>query len=281
MPTNICQHRLGQRKALLLGAGFSVELRMPLVKELTSMLRTFLNDDALGALHADYGRWLVPPPHWIDRGLEKLDPEKMHYEEFVGWVEDRIVNDALPLGIGHGEYALEESVAHRLWLIELVNWALLRKHLYLEYSVATWAVYYTGITLLLSDDYPLWVISLNHDVCFEVVASVVNIPIATYAPSFHPPADQHPRDPLMIITNEIREDELWLDSNYFVAGQRGVNLLKLHGSLNELLNREASVKVPTSGTSSPRCYSTSPFRPPRLQPHGEWGILWVCPWYDP
>jgi hypothetical protein len=81
----------------------------------------------------------------------------------------------------------------------------------------------------LPDDHPLWVISLNHDVCFEIVASALDVPIVTYAPPFHPPANQHPRDPLEIITKEIREDAIRSDSNYFVVGQQGVNLLKLHG----------------------------------------------------
>jgi hypothetical protein len=238
MATDVRRHLLGQHKALLLGAGFSVELRMPLVKELTSMLRTFMSDDNLSTLSKNFRRWLVPPPHWINRGLEELDPEQMHYEKFVGRVEDQIVSDALPMAVAYGEYSLEESVAYRLWLVELVNWALLLKHLNVEYSIVTGAVYYTGITRLLPDDHPLWVISLNHDVCFEVVASVVDMPIATYAPAFHPPANQHPRDPLKVIPNEIREDEIRSDLNYFVAGQRGINLLKLHGSLNEFVIKQ-------------------------------------------
>jgi hypothetical protein len=67
------------------------------------------------------------------------------------------------------------------------------------------------------------------------VASALDVPIVTYAPPFHPPANQHPRDPLEIITKEIREDAIRSDSNYFVVGQQGVNLLKLHGSLNEFV----------------------------------------------
>jgi hypothetical protein len=125
MATDVRRHLLGQHKALLLGAGFSVELRMPLVKELTSMLRTFMSDDNLSTLSKNFRRWLVPPPHWINRGLEELDPEQMHYEKFVGRVEDQIVSDALPMAVAYGEYSLEESVAYRLWLVELVNWALL------------------------------------------------------------------------------------------------------------------------------------------------------------
>lgn len=212
--------------ALLVGAGFSVDMKMPLVTELTAMIRLALSEDGLETIYESSGRWLYPLPMWKRAAIQMLAPEKMHYEQYVGTLEDRILSLD----------ELEDAISQRLWFMELVSWMLILKHVFLRHSIALGAVKYSGLRQLLPKSSPLWVFSLNHDVCFEVVAATFNIPIASCATRLTTTSRQHPRDPVEIVEKAIAEDEIMWRRNFFEPGEHGVNILKLHGSLNEFVD---------------------------------------------
>jgi hypothetical protein len=166
---------------------------------------------------------------WRQTAIKRLVQGKMHYEQYVGSLEDKVLASA----------ELDDAISQRLWFLELISWMLILHHIFLRRSLPFDAAEYSGLLKLMAKSSPLWVFSLNHDVCLEIVSATFDIPIATCAARLKTTSNQHPRDPVEIVTNAILAENIVSDHHFFKSGEHGLNLVKLHGSLNEFVDVDA------------------------------------------
>jgi len=215
-------------RALLLGAGASFDAGMPLVTELTAELRRWLTPDKLARFNEGWrargGGWSDGP---ISMLLAALQNGSMHYEQIIGAIEV--------------EFAREPDVRQRQEL-HAVNGYLLQsvRGLLLERQIKnlTFALSvlddFAAIKTLADENKPLWVFSTNHDLVVELLAAKFSIPIKS---GF--------KEKIAITMNsgtgasvEVNFERLSRaamaakDYDFFRPGETGINLIKLHGSLD-------------------------------------------------
>jgi hypothetical protein len=214
---------------LLLGAGASFEVGMPLVSDLTTELKQWLTPDKLRALNADWrsqgGGYLLDV---IEDLVAVLPNPAMHYETVLGYLEAGYMrpgrNDVKQRY--HGLYALMVEVVYALLYLRHVKNAE-----YINYGLR----YVDGIIGLSELNRPLWVFSLNHDLIVEYLCASRGVPVTA---GFTKRASLPVRDttgsttsdiPCEILTGTERETS---GPAFFQAGARGINLLKVHGGLD-------------------------------------------------
>ncbi|ENM3922552.1 hypothetical protein DDM61_003394, partial [Vibrio cholerae] len=144
-------------KALLLGAGASYELGLPLVWELTAEVKNWLTPEKMDWLNAQWkdqggGR----PEKILALAKELLAIDSLHYEAVLGAIEveinrERNSKDYQEL---HGFYA---------WLLQMIYHMLLERQLRNEEYVKETLKDLYGIKTLCQENKPLWIFSLNHD----------------------------------------------------------------------------------------------------------------------
>jgi hypothetical protein len=217
------------RTALLLGAGFSAEMGMPLVWELTNdELRAWLTPDKFKSLNQ---AWLEQgggyPAEVVDEFLPVLTDPNQHYEQIIGWLQTKYLE---PGGRYHQEYY---GLHH--WLLDLVGFLLLERHRKNEHYIRASAPFYKGLLTFVNEDAPLWVFSLNHDLCLEMVAGELGIPLTLGFPDdrvSQPIRDDEGNPAGRVEFQRITRDRMkHRDFDYLAKGSRGINLVKIHGSL--------------------------------------------------
>lgn len=100
---------------------------------------------------------------------------------------------------------------------------------------------------LANEEEPLWIFSLNHDLCIEMLAGELGIPIRT---GFHseimtlPMRNEQGGVIGKLRLNSLDRNRLSFESmNFFKQGEKGINLLKLHGSLDTFLYLDETLYV--------------------------------------
>lgn len=156
--------------AYLLGAGFSVEMGMPTSRELTQELVRWLKPRLLEMYAARLAQSEPAPVSAEDvRGVVSafrlvLADESLNYEEMLGTLHTRSRDFKLPDGqrrLSHGLYRfLLEMVGAMLYYRVVFNLEFIKK------SVP----FYRGFRTLADRSRPIWVFSLNHDTCLEMLA---------------------------------------------------------------------------------------------------------------
>lgn len=220
---------------LLLGAGASYEVGMPLVCDITAELKSWLTPDKLRSLNAG---WRVQgtgfPDVVTDDLAQVLVISEMHYESILGYLETqyRRRNSQFPQAY-HGLYA---------WLVEVVYHILCLRHTknaeYIERNLR----FYEGAARVVAQNQPLWVFSLNHDVVIEALAARYNIPLNCGFSSERVTLPR--RDKLGRKTGELMAEVLSGEKiergafPFFQPGTSGINLLKIHGALDVFTFRD-------------------------------------------
>lgn len=212
-----------------LGAGASCGLGMPLVWELTSDLRALFPPGKLRSLNADAK---AQGSGFDDNEISTLENllaiPSLHYEAIIGHLE--VLFQRARLTRSKPDYS-----APGTWLLDIV-YALLyerhvRKAVYIDANIHTLA----RIAEHSKKNSPLWIFSLNHDLIIECFAAKYGVPVncgisgsATTFPK---------RDARGVKIGDLKAEmmpvsELDKGMPFWPPGQAGINLMKIHGSLD-------------------------------------------------
>jgi hypothetical protein len=210
------------KTAWLIGAGFSYELGLPLVSELTSELRSLLTLETLRQENASAKPNHRHPLALLDEFAPVVQRPDLNYEQIIGWLQTQSLRR-------HRERAELLKLAGAVQ--DVVGRLLLGHHLSkarLFQDVLPW---FRGLENHLPEDGPLWIFSLNHDVCVEMLGAELGVEVnCGYG---------EPSAKLLTSTGEERVLDC-LKREQLAAGvvnfgppvPRRVNLVKLHGSLD-------------------------------------------------
>lgn len=217
------------KKGLLLGAGFSVDFAMPLVWELTEEMRRLIPSQKFLNFN---NSWKLQKNGFSDEAvnlfIELYDDKTIHYEQIVGGLEvfsERYENRGIR----------DDLLGIKKWLMEMIYYLLYPRQIgNVQFNYTTINMY-RGIKSLLNEGYPLWIFTLNHDLMVECFAGENGIPLRN---GFF--------DEKIVVMNENGSDgntvsfkSLDINDmektgfNFFnKVGDYGINLLKIHGSLD-------------------------------------------------
>ena len=223
---------------LLLGAGASYDVGMPLVWELDKKLKSWLTPAKLRGFNqlwrnAGFGY----PDAAIDELVRLLEREDMHYENILGHME------VLFRRPERGDTQLREAY-HGLYsyLVQMIYYILMLRHTLSIESIKQNIQYLEGIKAFADENKPLWIFSLNYDLMMECLAVHSNLPIKC---GFTEEIVNLPlRDPSGATTGKLEAQVLpgeVIETKalpFFRTGEMGINLLKLHGSLDVFAFRD-------------------------------------------
>jgi len=215
-------------KALLLGAGASYELGLQLVWELTRQLKDYLIPEKLDQLNEG---WQAHGGGYSDDVIslikDLLGVDSMQYENVIG---------ALDVEINRERNAERHQELNdiRCMLLEVIHYLLYCWQVNIAYIEPAIKDLY-GIKKLVEESNPMWVFSLNHDVNLEIIAAEYDIPVKS---GFNEIVALPARSEEGNIIGEIefeylsREDMENNKYDFFNTGEYGINLVKMHGSLD-------------------------------------------------
>lgn len=216
-------------KALLLGAGASYELGLPLVWELTRKLKNLLTPEKLDQLNEG---WRAQRGGYSDGVISLIKAllgiDSMHYENLIG---------ALEVETNRERNAERRQELHgiRSWLLEVIYLLLyeiqVKTSAYIELAVKD--LY--GIKKLVEESNPLWVFSLNHDINLEIIAAEYEIPVKSgFNEIVALPARSEEGEVIGKIEFKYlsRKDIENNKYDFFNTGEYGINLVKIHGALD-------------------------------------------------
>ncbi|HTU81711.1 MAG TPA: hypothetical protein VMF61_06255 [Candidatus Acidoferrales bacterium] len=220
------KYRYEVTTGLLLGAGASFEIGMPLVGGLTAEFTGFVTPQRLKALNS---AWRLQGRGIDDAVLDRVSaivtaPGKT-YEQILADVESSKsrTNRTDPL---HGLHSmLEEIVYGILW----------SRHVRYSQRISSYLRYLDGIAGLAMANRPLWIFSLNHDLIVECIGIACGLPISVgLCDAYSIPM----RDRGGSVTGQLPMEFISAERLashglcFFADGTLGVNLLKLHGALD-------------------------------------------------
>lgn len=227
------------KNGLLLGAGFSFDLGMPLTSELTDdFLSIFRRDNEKKTVAALSKASPFSPERPINdkaiaAGINLLLQYKekgcRNYEEIIGAIQKGE-------GLAKPTSLSDTDSYHFLFakLYEIIHAILVM------YQNASYGIIYEVNKKWFSDfssllgDAETWIFSLNHDLYVECLAADLCIPISygdTGQISF-PVDNRNLKNLIEFGTSVCRE--LSLESSGYIHGSQGINLIKLHGGISEL-----------------------------------------------
>ena len=230
------------KKGLLLGAGFSYDLGMPLATELTEVLLGMFptrRAKRLGEIlsqHQPYSEDRPINKEAIFEGINLLLKYKgTNYEELLSNLQE--------LGNAPGKNQSDRDSYHYLFSI---FYEIIHQILTLYQKISFQEIYkenrkwYSNIRNLLSEK-ETWVFTLNHDLYIECLALDFRIPI-TYGDN---------NDLIFPVSNIEMENKVHFtysnrnEMSYghfgFFKNDYGINLVKLHGGLSELEYKDGAM----------------------------------------
>ncbi|MGX9462445.1 hypothetical protein ACWXWU_14595 [Shewanella sp. A14] len=223
------------KKVILLGAGFSYDLGMPLAYELTDVfINVFSEKNAKELVELVYQQNSNENSRPINRtALNEamqmvLDYKGSNYEDLLANIESLS-------NIYSNKTQSDRDSYHCLFS---VLYSIIHLILF-YYQVVSFSLMYPKnkecfckIENLLNND-ETWVFTLNHDIYFECLALDFNIPI-TYGDDQKITFPKSNIEMDKIIQLTYQERSKLLEYNSYFKDERGVNLVKLHGGLSEL-----------------------------------------------
>jgi hypothetical protein len=216
--------------ALLLGAGASRELGMPLRTDISAEILAWLSPASLRKLNATWrARGFGHPDEVIENIAGMLDKATFDYEALLGYLETQYLDDARE-GFAeayHGLYA---------WLAQVVYLLLYRRQVERRDSYREGLQYFEGLVHLAEANRPLWIFSLNHDVLVECIAALFGIEVnCGFSPRMIAlPCRNAEGQPIAALAAETLTDAELASGQlpFFKVGWPGINLLKIHGALD-------------------------------------------------
>ena len=215
-------------KALFIGAGATYDCGMPLVWELTAEIRCWLTPEKLISFNKN---WQSQGGGWnqdvVSCLVSLLENRNLHYENIIGAIEVECSRER--------DKSKRQSYHAALgFLLQSVYGLLLERQVKnTRYSLAALDDF-LSIKELADKNKPLWVFSLNHDCIIEMLALKSGIPLKS---GFN----EEVSIPMKIADGSIhsflfeRLSRKSIQENkydFFGHGEFGINLIKLHGSLD-------------------------------------------------
>ena len=213
---------------LLLGAGASCELAMPLVWELTEEIYDFLTPTQLRDFNNNWKKMRCGYPDDIIELICKfLDKKEFHYESLIGAVE-------LEIKRTYGNNAKHQSLySFKEWLIQFIYHLLYYRQINNTKFISECLPLYRGIKYICEISKPLWVFSLNHDMNIEIIANDNNIKIKNGFNSEYLLKYKFKNNISEINCDYLSRADITKNKlDFYKPGEEGINLLKLHGSLD-------------------------------------------------
>jgi len=221
-------------KGLFLGAGASVECGMPLVWSFTSTLsKNILSrlDIKLFNFHGDEGA--------KKRFVSVFQSETMHYEEMVKYLENWKLEAK-----GPKEAQIVDGLIRQVTeCIQLLLLALQEKCLpKMECRFEN----YFGLEVLLEQQGRIEIFSLNHDLIIEELCTYYNLGLKDgfYANREH--GYKNLGEFRLITSEELSEQKL----DFYEENEKGINLLKLHGSFDIFAIEDKNTYLKSVGNGS-------------------------------
>ncbi len=216
--------------ALLLGAGASRELGMPLRSDISAEILAWLSPASLRKLNATWRtRGFGHPDEVIEDVARTLEDPTFDYEIVLEHLETRYLNDARAgfAGSYHALYA---------WLAQVVYQLLYRRQVERRDSYREGLQYFEGLATLARNNRPLWIFSLNHDVLVECIAALFGIDVNCGFPqgTVSLPCRNAEGRTIAALSAELLTNADLASGQlpFFKVGWPGINLLKLHGALD-------------------------------------------------
>ena len=232
-------------RGLLLGAGFSYDLGMPLVQGLTKDFFYFLTKERIKSF---VELWKMTDPYGEGRPIDKNAIEEIigiieefrnngsNYEDFLKELQRRtkiLGSKQSYIDSYHYLYGKFYSIiAYLFFMYHTNNYAYyeINKKVYSNFSK------FVG-------DRELWVLTLNHDMFIEFLCMDQSIPISFGADDILEfPISNHDLDNT-ITFKALNRAKMGIENMGFFKGKRGVNILKLHGALNEFSYNDDKVVI--------------------------------------
>lgn len=219
---------------LFLGAGASCELGMPLVSELTKEFKDYFTPDHLKTLNDG---WKIQgdgvDDSVIDLASSLLINDRLNYENILGYLQTAAQQRHRP----HAEQYRSLYII----MLEIVYFQLYYKQIKELSRLNKTLPQFAGLKKISEKSDVTWVFSLNHDLIFESIADYCGIPIHD---GFWPndflkiPISTHPQQ--YLYADILTEKNLNVgDLNILnKVGDSGINLIKLHGSLDVFTFRD-------------------------------------------
>jgi len=216
--------------ALLLGAGASRELGMPLRADINAEILAWLSPASLRKLNATWHtRGFGHPDEVIDDVARFLSADAFDYEAVLAHLEARYLDDRTK------DYA-EAYHALYAWLAQVVSLLLYRRQVERRDSYREGLQYFQGIVPLARANRPLWIFSLNQDVLVECIAALFGIEIncGFSHNTIVLPCRNAKGEIVAALTSELLTDADMAGGElpFCVPGWPGINLLKLYGGLD-------------------------------------------------
>ena len=219
-----------QLTGLLLGAGASFDFGMPLLKELSLELKCWLTPQKLRSLNEQW-RSAGPEFDFSDAAIEKvasaLALEEMHYENLLGYLQ-----------VESQRWSEAPQDYHGLFqrILGIVYFLLQERHIRNVGHIAGKIGFLDGIKTLVAQNHPLWIFSLNHDLIIECFAANAKIPLncGFTKETILLPRRNRRGEFIGTLEAEILTEDVIKNEGlpYYNLGQQGINLLKIHGSLD-------------------------------------------------
>lgn len=234
------------KNVFLLGAGFSYHFGMPLASDLTKIFLSLFNEKNIPQLidrlskQRPYGEEYPINKEALKIAFDVLlkyknDPDCNNYELVISDIyqltkEYKYREDS---GSYHFVYSYFYGVIHQI----LVLYQKLTFPLYQQNKEE-----YRRFSELLSKDKETWIFTLNHDLYMEFLAKDFLIPITfgdTKKISFR--KDNTVNKEKIINFSYSDRQEVSLKNKQYFQDEYGINLVKLHGGLNELHYKDSSL----------------------------------------
>ena len=212
--------------ALLLGAGASRELGMPVREELNAEILAWLNPASLRKINVSWrARGYGYPDDIISSVVQALEAPDFDYENLLARWEGLVTTQGSVSH--HGLYA---------WLAQVVSQALYRRQVSNRQVYTDGFPYFSGLVALARQHAPLWVFSLNHDLVMECLAAHFGIPLACgfSERTITLPCRKAPGDIVATLQAQVLSEGELAEAAlpFFPQGVPGINLLKIRGALD-------------------------------------------------
>jgi hypothetical protein len=226
-------------QALFLGAGASFDCGLPLRWELTAEIRRWLTPERLAAYNAG---WESQGQHWnhavIDRLTELLADEDVHYEHLL----KRLAQESQDAAYDFLQRDFRNAF---IFLLQTVYAFLLERQAKNASYASVVLRDYQGLKNLVHLNRPLWVFTTNQDVTLELLALSLDIPIKSgFGGQTELAMGSSAQATRKLRFEQLSDVDITNQTlNFFTEGEYGINLVKLHGSLDSFLQSDLSTRV--------------------------------------
>lgn len=215
-------------KALFIGAGATYDCGMPLVWELTAEIRRWLTPVKIISFNEN---WKSQGGGWhndvVSLLVSLLENKNLHYENIIGAIEVECSRE-------QDQSKRQSYYAMLGFLLQAVYGLLMERQVKNTHYALAALEDFSSIKEMARNNKPLWVFSLNHDCIIEMLALKCGIPLKS---GFN----EEVSIPMKTANGSIRSfpferlSRKSIEENqysFFGHGEFGINLIKLHGSLD-------------------------------------------------